>query len=264
MDAMRLPNCSNSSAIIRHRGRSGHHRRSQTDRQRHRPVFEAQNVMACWRLISPRARSARESLRLAAHVLEYDPELRCGAGYARARELLDSGVAAKQMHKIIRRRAISCNADIGNLRSTLLGSSTVFSRRSIAADQPAGRNAGAPIDKAPASRCSRRSATANRRVAVRSMQSTTSQFALARAGAKADAGILSATGHLASAARDRARATMPAFRCGGGARLAGGSDFLCMRSRPTLPDQELRVTVGQAKSDDAHLLPRCISPMTSC
>lgn len=66
------------------------------------PVLEANDVMAVLANDPAAPSDLREkSLRLAAHLLEYDPKLRGGAGYARARELLDSGAALKQMHKII-------------------------------------------------------------------------------------------------------------------------------------------------------------------
>ncbi len=60
------------------------------------PVLEAQDVMAVLANDPAAPLDLREkSLRLAAHLLEYDPKLRGGAGYARARELLDSGAALK-------------------------------------------------------------------------------------------------------------------------------------------------------------------------
>jgi thymidine phosphorylase len=66
------------------------------------PVLEAQDVMAVLSGDPAAPQDLREkSLRLAAHLLAYDPDLRGGAGYARARELLDSGAALKQMEKII-------------------------------------------------------------------------------------------------------------------------------------------------------------------
>jgi thymidine phosphorylase len=66
------------------------------------PVLEAQDVMAVWANDRGAPADLREnSLRLAAHLLEYDPKLRGGSGYARARELLDSGAALKQMQKLI-------------------------------------------------------------------------------------------------------------------------------------------------------------------
>lgn len=66
------------------------------------PVLEARDVMAVLSGDPKAPVDLREkSLRLAAHLLEYDPQLRGGSGYARARELLDSGAAFKQMQKII-------------------------------------------------------------------------------------------------------------------------------------------------------------------
>ena len=79
------------------------------------PVLEAQDVMAVLANDPAAPADLREkSLRLAAHLLEYDPDLRGGTGYARARELLDSGAALKQMHKIIEAQGPSgCRTDLG-------------------------------------------------------------------------------------------------------------------------------------------------------
>ena len=66
------------------------------------PVLEAEDVMAVLTNDARAPADLREkSLRLAAHLLEYDPQLRGGAGYARARQLLDSGAALKKMQEII-------------------------------------------------------------------------------------------------------------------------------------------------------------------
>ena len=67
------------------------------------PVLEAQDVMAVLANDpeAPLGPCVRNLLRLAAHLLEYDPGLRGGTGYARARDLLESGAALKQMQKII-------------------------------------------------------------------------------------------------------------------------------------------------------------------
>ena len=85
------------------------------------PVLEAQDVMAVLRNDPAAPRDLREkSLRLAAHLLEYDPRLRGGAGYARARELLDSGAALKQMQKIIEAQGPSgCRTDLGTLTADI-------------------------------------------------------------------------------------------------------------------------------------------------
>ena len=58
------------------------------------PVLEASDVMAVLTNEPDGPADLREkSLRLAAHLLEYDSGMRGGTGYARARELLDSGAA---------------------------------------------------------------------------------------------------------------------------------------------------------------------------
>ena len=81
------------------------------------PVLEAEDVMAVLANDPKAPVDLREkSLRLAAHLLEYDPQLRGGTGYARARELLDSGAALRQMQKIIDAQGPSaCRTDVGTL-----------------------------------------------------------------------------------------------------------------------------------------------------
>ena len=114
------------------------------------PVLEAQDVMAVLGNQPTAPRDLREkSLRLAAHLLEYDSELRGGSGYARARELLDSGAALKQMHKIIEAQGPpNCNTDLGPLtvdvRSQRDG--VVEAIDCLRLNRLA-RTAGAPIDK---------------------------------------------------------------------------------------------------------------------
>ncbi len=66
------------------------------------PVLEARDVMAVLRNDPSAPQDLRErALFLAARVLEFDPELRGGAGLARARELLDSGAALATMERIM-------------------------------------------------------------------------------------------------------------------------------------------------------------------
>jgi len=114
------------------------------------PVLEAHDVMAVLSNDPAAPKDLREkSLRLAAHLIDYDPEMRGGKGYQRARELLESGAALKQMHKIIDAQGPSgCQAVLGSLT------------RDIAAERDGvvegidclrlnrlARTAGAPIDK---------------------------------------------------------------------------------------------------------------------
>lgn len=114
------------------------------------PVLEAQDVMAVLGNEPGAPADLREkSLRLAAHLLDYDPELRGGKGYVRARELLDSGAALKQMHKIIdaqgpcgvRAELAKLTADILAPRDGLVDGIDCLRFNRLA------RTAGAPVDK---------------------------------------------------------------------------------------------------------------------
>lgn len=114
------------------------------------PVLEAQDVMAVLSNDPDAPRDLREkSLRLAAHLLEYDPEVRGGSGYTRACELLEDGAALRQMQRII-------DAQGPSTSRSELGAYTV----DITADKDGvvesidclhlnrlARMAGAPIDK---------------------------------------------------------------------------------------------------------------------
>ena len=66
------------------------------------PVLEARDVMQVLSNDPAAPADLREkSMRIAGHILEYDPALRGGAGYARAQELLESGAALATMQRII-------------------------------------------------------------------------------------------------------------------------------------------------------------------
>ena len=114
------------------------------------PVLEARDVMAVLANDPAAPADLREkSLRLAAHLLEYDPKLRGGTGYARARELLDSGAAMRQMQKIIDAQGPSgIRAELGNLTFDVMAASdgTVAAIDCLQLNRLA-RTAGAPIDK---------------------------------------------------------------------------------------------------------------------
>lgn len=65
------------------------------------PVLEARDVLKVLRCETDAPADLRErALRLAGQVLEFDPALYGGRGYARARELLDSGAALAKMERI--------------------------------------------------------------------------------------------------------------------------------------------------------------------
>ena len=115
------------------------------------PVLEAHDVMAV--LANDQAAAPpdlrEKSLRLAAHLLEYDPKLRGGAGYARARELLDNGAALKQMQKIIDAQGPSgCQTDLGPWTADILATEdgVVVGIDCLRLNRLA-RMAGAPLDK---------------------------------------------------------------------------------------------------------------------
>jgi thymidine phosphorylase len=86
------------------------------------PVLEARDVMAVLGNEPGAPADLREkSLRLAAHLLEYDPQLRGGTGYARAKQLLDSGAALKKMQQIIDAQGPSpCPSELGHLAADVL------------------------------------------------------------------------------------------------------------------------------------------------
>ena len=114
------------------------------------PVLEAQDVMAVLTNDPHAPRDLREkSLRLAAHLLECDPGLRGGAGYARARELLESGAAFHQMQKIIEAQGpTTCRSELGTLTADIhaLKDGVVSSIDCLRLNRLA-RTAGAPLDK---------------------------------------------------------------------------------------------------------------------
>jgi thymidine phosphorylase len=114
------------------------------------PVLEAQDVMAVLSNDPSAPTDLREkSLRLAAHLLEYDPELRGGTGYARAKAMLESGAALKQMEKIIEAQGPSkVRAELGLLTADVPAprDGMVTAIDNLRLNRLA-RTAGAPIDK---------------------------------------------------------------------------------------------------------------------
>jgi thymidine phosphorylase len=114
------------------------------------PVLEAGDVMAVLTNEPDAPADLREkSLRLAAHLLEYDPQLRGGAGYARARELLDSGAALKKMQEIIDAQGpSSCRNDVGKLTFDVRAADDgAIAEIDCLQLNRLARTAGAPIDK---------------------------------------------------------------------------------------------------------------------
>jgi thymidine phosphorylase len=157
------------------------------------PVLEAQDVMAVLANDPAAPRDLREkSLRLAAHLLDYDPELRGGTGYRRAQELLDSGAALKQMHKIIEAQGPSgCNTGLGTLTANVAAprDGVVTAIDCLRLNRLA-RTAGAPIDKGAGIKVFKKigDAVEQGEPLYRIHAFDDAQFDLAVAGAKADPG----------------------------------------------------------------------------
>ena len=166
------------------------------------PVLEAEDVMAVLGNDPDAPVDLREkSLRLAAHLLEYDPALRGGSGYARARDLLESGAALKQMHRIMDAQGPSdCNSDLGprtfDVKAPTDG---VVSGIDCLQLNRLARTAGAPLDKGAGIRLFKK---IGERVdqgepLYRVHTFDQAEYALAEAGASAESGysILPAAPH---------------------------------------------------------------------
>ena len=114
------------------------------------PVLEARDVMKVLQN-SPSAPDdlRQKSLHLAGRVLEFDPDVRGGKGYAIARDILDSGRALDMMNRIIKSQGVQTKKfEPGSLINELLAPEDGFivdidnlQMARIA------RFAGAPMDK---------------------------------------------------------------------------------------------------------------------
>jgi thymidine phosphorylase len=157
------------------------------------PVLEAQDVMAALGNDPAAPRDLREkSLRLAAHLLEYDPELRGGTGYTRAKDLLNSGAALKQMQMIIEAQGPpNCNTDLGPLTADVPAprDGVVEGIDCLRLNRLA-RTAGAPIDKGAGIKVFKKigDPVAQGEPLYRIFAFDEPEFDLALAGSKADAG----------------------------------------------------------------------------
>ncbi|MGA1562979.1 MAG: thymidine phosphorylase, partial [Gammaproteobacteria bacterium] len=80
------------------------------------PALEARDVMAVLENDPDAPEDLRQkSLRLAGRILEFDPDVRGGQGYAIARDILDSGRALEKMRRIIARQGAKQAAPLGEL-----------------------------------------------------------------------------------------------------------------------------------------------------
>jgi thymidine phosphorylase len=114
------------------------------------PVLEARDVMAVLDNQPDAPKDLTEkSLQLAARLLECDPQIRGGGGYARARELLESGAALKQMQRIIQAQGpSSAVAELGSLSIDIVADKDgVLDGIDCLRLNRLARMAGAPVDK---------------------------------------------------------------------------------------------------------------------
>jgi len=114
------------------------------------PVLEARDVMQVLRNEPNQPRDLREkALQLASRILEFDPDVRGGQGYALARDILDSGRALEKMQAIIEAQGASdTSARVGRLCSAITaergGTVSAIDNEQMAR---IARLAGAPMDK---------------------------------------------------------------------------------------------------------------------
>ena len=114
------------------------------------PVLESRDVMQVLQN-SPNAPDdlRQKALRLAGRVLEFDPDVRGGKGYAIARDILDSGRALDMMNAIINAQGVQSNKfELGKLTHEVLSpaNGVVVDIDNLQMAHIA-RFAGAPMDK---------------------------------------------------------------------------------------------------------------------
>ena len=114
------------------------------------PVLEARDVMQVLQNSPSMPDDLRQkSLRLAGRVLEFDPDVRGGRGYAIARDILDSGRALEMMNTLIEAQGVQREKyELGRLTHELLSpaNGTVIDIDNLQMARIA-RFAGAPMDK---------------------------------------------------------------------------------------------------------------------
>jgi thymidine phosphorylase len=114
------------------------------------PVLEARDVMQVLQNEPQQPRDLREkALQLAGRILEFDPDVRGGQGYALARDILESGRALEKMQAIIAAQGASdVTREVGHLCHTVSaehdGSVAAIDNQQMAR---IARLAGAPMDK---------------------------------------------------------------------------------------------------------------------
>lgn len=114
------------------------------------PVLEAQDVMSVMQNSPDMPNDLRQkSLRLAGRVLEFDPDVRGGRGYAIARDILDSGRALDMMNTLINAQGVQAEKfELGQLTYDVVSPAdgVVVNIDNLQMARIA-RFAGAPMDK---------------------------------------------------------------------------------------------------------------------
>ncbi|MDH5328069.1 MAG: thymidine phosphorylase family protein [Gammaproteobacteria bacterium] len=114
------------------------------------PVLEARDVMQVLNNLDSAPNDLRQkSLRLAGRLLEFDPDVRGGNGFALARDILDSGRALKKMQAIIAAQGKqTTNFELGQRTMDVVAGKTgyVVAINNFQMSKIA-RLAGAPMDK---------------------------------------------------------------------------------------------------------------------
>lgn len=114
------------------------------------PVLEARDVMKVLQIAPDAPDDLRQkSLQLAGRVIEFDPDVRGGRGYAIARDILDSGRALDMMNAIIEAQGVQTTSyELGKLTHEVIADeSGVVTRIDNLQMAHIARFAGAPIDK---------------------------------------------------------------------------------------------------------------------
>lgn len=114
------------------------------------PVLESRDVMQVLQNSADSADDLRQkSLRLAGRMIEFDPDVRGGNGYAIARDILDSGRALEMMKTIIKAQGIQTRVfELGKLTHDVCsGKSGVVAAIDNLQMAHIARFAGAPMDK---------------------------------------------------------------------------------------------------------------------
>lgn len=121
------------------------------------PVLEARDVMKVLRCREDAPQDLREkSLFIAGRVLEFDPQLRGGQGYYKAREILDSGRALEVMSQLVHAQGKLTPPPLGQLTRDITADASgvveeidgaVLNRIAMTAGAPAEKGAGLDLFK---------------------------------------------------------------------------------------------------------------------